>query len=72
MEKEFRCRDLGLECDFVACGRDDEEIFDKAELHAEKSHGMQLSFQELYNNGSEAVREVPSCHEWDEEEMGLL
>ena len=66
MEKQFRCRDLGLECDFVACGGDDEEIMREAEIHAEKSHGMQFSLDEIYDNGAEAVHEVPLCEQHDE------
>ena len=66
MEKEFRCHDLGLDCDFIACGRNEEELMRKAELHAEKSHGMQFTPDEIFDNGAEAVREVPVCSADDE------
>ncbi len=61
MAKQFRCRDLGLECDYVACGHTDQEILDKAELHAGKAHGMSWSPQEIYDNGVDPMHEVEYC-----------
>ncbi|HEX9754982.1 MAG TPA: DUF1059 domain-containing protein [Gemmatimonadales bacterium] len=40
MAKVLYCRDLGMDCDFVARGETDDEILRKAEEHAERVHGM--------------------------------
>ncbi|MEW6441238.1 MAG: DUF1059 domain-containing protein [bacterium] len=39
--KTLSCRDVGVDCDFVARGRTEEEIFRKCEEHARKDHNMQ-------------------------------
>lgn len=39
-EKHLRCRDVGMECDFEAHGRSDEEVVQKAASHAARVHGI--------------------------------
>jgi predicted small metal-binding protein len=29
MKKRLGCRDVGVDCDFVACGKTEEEVFQK-------------------------------------------
>jgi predicted small metal-binding protein len=36
-EKEFRCRDVGTDCDYVIHAKTDEEIFEKAAEHAKQA-----------------------------------
>ena len=58
MEKKLSCRDVGVDCDFVACGKTEEEIFQKASEHAKKDHGMNEIPKELYDRARSAIRDV--------------
>jgi predicted small metal-binding protein len=40
MGKKLSCRDVGVDCDFVARGNSVEEILEKAREHARKDHGF--------------------------------
>jgi predicted small metal-binding protein len=40
MEKLLRCRDMGFDCDFEACGETPEEAFKTAVDHARAIHGL--------------------------------
>ena len=40
MEKLLRCRDLGVNCDFEACGETTEEVLKTAVDHARAIHGL--------------------------------
>ena len=40
MEKLLRCRDLGIDCDFEACGETPEEVLKIAVDHAQSIHGL--------------------------------
>jgi predicted small metal-binding protein len=40
MEKLLRCRDMGLDCDFEACGESPEESLKTAIDHARAIHGL--------------------------------
>ena len=61
MEKRLSCRDVGVDCDFVACGKTEEEIFQKASQHAKTDHNMSEIPKELYDKARLAIREVESC-----------
>jgi predicted small metal-binding protein len=41
--KDFHCRDVGNECDFVAKGKSNEEILRKAADHVRESHQMSMT-----------------------------
>jgi len=41
--KDFHCRDVGLNCDFVAKGDTPDDVFKKTQRHVERSHAMQLT-----------------------------
>ncbi len=41
MAKVMKCRAVGLDCDFVARGENDEQIMAQVAEHAKKDHGMQ-------------------------------
>ena len=41
MAKVMKCRTVGLDCDFVARGENDEQIMAQVAEHARKDHGMQ-------------------------------
>ena len=61
MEKRLSCRDVGVDCDFVACGKTEEEIFHEASKHAKTDHNMSEIPKELYDKARSAIREVERC-----------
>lgn len=40
MGKILRCKDIGVDCDFVARGNTEEEVLNKASEHAKKNHNI--------------------------------
>jgi predicted small metal-binding protein len=61
MEKRLGCRDVGVGCDFVACGKTEEEVLQKAIEHAKTDHNMNEIPKELYDKARSAIREVKRC-----------
>jgi predicted small metal-binding protein len=61
MEKRLSCRDVGADCDFVACGKTEEEIFQKTSEHARKDHNMNEISEELREKARSAIRDVERC-----------
>ena len=57
MEKSLRCRDVGVDCDFVACGRNEDEIFQKAGEHARLEHNKTEFSKEEINKARSFIRE---------------
>jgi predicted small metal-binding protein len=41
MAKVMKCRTVGLDCDFVGRGENDDQVMAKVAEHARKDHGMQ-------------------------------
>lgn len=41
MAKILSCRDVGVDCDFVARGETEEEIFRQCAKHGKEAHGME-------------------------------
>jgi predicted small metal-binding protein len=41
--KDFHCRDVGANCDFVARGENNEEILKQVAKHAENTHQMKVT-----------------------------
>jgi predicted small metal-binding protein len=61
MEKRLSCRDVGTDCDFVACGKTEEEVFQKASEHARTDHNMSEIPEELKEKARLAIRDVEHC-----------
>src|SRR5512136_1452665 len=57
-EKELRCRDVGVDCDYVMRGKTEEEIFVKASEHARTVHRMKEIPKELMEKARAAIRSV--------------
>ena len=57
MAKVLRCRDVGVDCDFVTRGATEEEILEKAREHARKDHGFQDIPPELANKVKASIRD---------------
>ncbi len=61
MEKVLRCRDVGVDCDFVACGKTEEEIFLKAKAHAKSDHNMSEIPKDTLDKARRAIRDEDHC-----------
>ncbi len=68
MDKELYCRDIGLDCDFLACGKTEEEALSKLGQHVLAIHGIEGFSKEFYNKARSGIREG-YCDYGDAEEM---
>ncbi len=57
MTKIIRCRDAGVDCDFVVRGETEEELFRKALEHGREFHGMTEIPEDLKQKMRALVRE---------------
>jgi len=57
MAKVLRCRDVGMDCDFVARAETEEEILKKAAEHAETAHNMKEISEEVVAKVRAAIRD---------------
>jgi len=57
MAKVLTCRDVGVDCDFVARGATVEEVLQKAKEHATKDHGFADIPPELVDQVKAAIRD---------------
>ena len=57
MAKVVRCRDVGVDCDFVARGNTEQEIMEQCAEHARTAHGMQEIPADLAQKVRGAIRE---------------
>lgn len=58
MAKQLRCRDVGLNCDFEARGATEEEVLQKAVVHARTTHQITEMPPELATKVRGAIRDV--------------
>lgn len=58
MEKLIGCRDLGLDCDFEACGETPEEALNIAVDHARAIHGLKDISERDRQRARAAVRDA--------------
>jgi len=56
MAKVFRCRDVGMDCDFEARAETEEEILKKAAEHAKTVHNMKEIPKEVLAKVRAAIR----------------
>ena len=57
MTKVLKCRDVGVDCDFVARGATVEEVMAKAQEHAGKDHGFTEIPPELAEKAMAAIHD---------------
>ena len=57
MTKVLKCRDVGVDCDFVARGATVEEVMEKAREHAGKDHGFAEIPAELAEKARAAIQD---------------
>jgi predicted small metal-binding protein len=58
MTKQLRCQDVGMNCDFVATGKTEEEVLQKASAHASSAHQITQMTPELAAEVRSAIRTV--------------
>jgi predicted small metal-binding protein len=58
MAKQLRCRDVGLNCDFEVRGTTDEEVLQKAVVHARIVHELADVPPELATKVRAAIRTI--------------
>ena len=68
MDKELYCKDVGLDCEFLACGKTEEEALNTLGQHVLAIHGVKGFSKEFYRKAQSAIREG-SCDKRDAAEM---
>jgi predicted small metal-binding protein len=58
--KYIRCRDVGVDCDFVARGATEEDILRQCAEHAKSDHGMEQIPPELAQRVRAAIQDEAS------------
>jgi predicted small metal-binding protein len=61
MKKRLSCRDVGTDCDFVACAKTEEEVLRIGAEHAKTDHNMTEISKELQDKVRSAIRDVEKC-----------
>lgn len=57
MRKMLRCRDVGMDCDFQAHGKSDDEVMRQAAQHAKEKHGLATIPPDLQAKARAAIKE---------------
>ena len=57
MTKVLRCRDVGMDCDFIARADSEEEILKKAAEHAAATHDMKEIPEEVLSQVRAAIHD---------------
>jgi len=57
MAKTVNCRDVGVDCDFVARGETEQEVLQQCTEHARTAHGMNEIPPELVIKVRAAIRD---------------
>jgi len=58
MAKMLRCRDVGVDCDFVVRAETEEELMRKVAEHAKTVHGMSEISPDLAAKVKAAIKEI--------------
>jgi len=56
MEKVLKCKDVGVDCDFVARGKTEDEVLKKASEHAKKDYDIDEVTEEYLNSWRKLIR----------------
>ncbi|HVL80333.1 MAG TPA: DUF1059 domain-containing protein [Actinomycetota bacterium] len=57
MAVQLACADIGISCDHVITGRDEQDLVERATLHLQNDHGMRELDEQLAEKMRRAVRE---------------
>ncbi len=58
MKKILKCRDVGVDCDFEASGKTEEEVLKKATEHARKDHNIKRVTKDYLESWRKHIRTV--------------
>ena len=58
MQKILKCRDVGVDCDFEASGKTEQEVLKKAAEHARKDHGIKRVTKDYLDSWRKHIRPV--------------
>jgi predicted small metal-binding protein len=58
MAKILKCKDVGVDCDFVASGKTEEEVLKKAAEHARKDHNIKRVTKDYLESWRKHIRTV--------------
>jgi predicted small metal-binding protein len=58
MKKILKCRDVGVDCDFEASGKTEQEVLKKAAEHARKDHGIKRVTKDYLDSWRKHIRPV--------------
>jgi predicted small metal-binding protein len=56
-DKEIYCRDIGMDCDLMVCGKTEVEALNKLGQHVLAIHGIEGFSKEFYIKARSAIRE---------------
>jgi len=56
MAKLLKCKDVGIDCDFVTRGKTEDEVLKKAAEHARKDHGVKRVTKDYINSWKKLIR----------------
>lgn len=59
--KEFACRDFGMDCDWRTSGSSDEEIFKNASDHGREKHGLTEFTHDMREKVRQKIRDVKAA-----------
>ena len=54
--KTLKCKDVGVDCDFVASGKSEEEVLKKAAEHAKKEHNIKKVTKDYLESWRKHIR----------------
>ena len=66
-DKENQCRDIGMDCNSMVCGKTGEEALNKLGQHVLTIHGIEGFLKEFYNKARSAIRNETCDHKEFEE-----
>ena len=55
---QMKCRDVGMDCDFVAKGKTQEEVLTQAREHGKTTHNLLTLTKELEQKVRSAIKEI--------------
>ena len=58
MKKILKCRDVGVDCNFEASGKTEQEVLKKAAEHARKDHGIKRVTKDYLDSWRKHIRPV--------------
>jgi len=56
MKKILKCRDVGVDCDFEASGKTEQEVLKKAAEHARKDHNIKRVTKDYLESWRKHIR----------------